>query len=175
MFSQNPKIDLFSSMSQPSASFSRLLLPRIFPHHLPEAFLNFEKDMLVKLSFCISKCVNDNDDGNKFKHYGLLIVVWDFMSHTRIIGFPLLMYPPNKRIYAVWNLHWCNKSEIIVPWYEEIDTVNVTKQQSLCLIKLFDYITPLLVVRPHWKYFTAKQRAVRMNEFDHITYLCGCL
>ena len=74
MFSQNPKTDLFSSMSQPSASFSRLLLPRIFPHHLPEAFLNLEKDMLVELSFCMSKCVNDNDDGNKFKHYELLIV-----------------------------------------------------------------------------------------------------
>ena len=110
MFSQNPKIDLFSAMSQPSTSFSRLLLPRIFPHHLPEAFLNLEKDMLVELSFCMSKCVNDNDDGNKFKHYELLIVVWDFMSHTHIIGFLLLMYPPNKRIYAVWNLHWCNKS-----------------------------------------------------------------
>ena len=64
-------------MSQPSASFSRLLLPRIFPHHLPEAFLNLEKDMLVELSFCMSKCVNDNnDDGNKFKHYESLIV-WD--------------------------------------------------------------------------------------------------
>ena len=165
MFSQNPKTDLFSSMSQPSASFSRLLLPRIFPHHLPEAFLNLEKDMLVKLSFCTSKCVNDKDDGNKFKHYDLLIVLDSICTH--IIRFPLLMYPRNKRICAVWNLHWCNKSEkipSIMPWYEEIDTINVTKQQSLCFIKLFDYITPLLVVRPHWKYFTAKQRAVRMNE-----------
>lgn len=133
MFSQNPKIDLFSSMSQPSTSFSRLLLPRIFPHHLPEAFLNFEKDMLVKLSFCISKCVNDNDDGNKFKHYELLIVVWDFMSHTHIIGFPLLMYPPNKRIYAVWNLHWCNKSGknpkycalIWTNWYRKRDKTTI--------------------------------------------------